>query len=448
MILLSLPFNYGLTLQIGFNFKIYEIVFLIYLLVSIICTLYSGTISVKLQEENFDINIIVSVLFCSFVLSNLIAFYYFNINIGDAGIYYQWAVGRFSPFLNSPIAVAYVVFSLLIFLFFLHNISQLTINSALKVWVAGAVLCVVYLAYCNVALFVGLPEILLPGMDEGFQFGNVFGREIIRSGTFKEGNFLSGYLLASSVFSYYLYLNENRIRYLFFSLIFTSSIFLTLSTVGVILIFLFWILYFSANMLFIRKISRQALFKSLIIIISVVVLLNVSGIKEYFSEIIIEKVIYTDIAESSTAYSKFDRIDSLIKAVEIFFDYPLSGVGTYNFGYYYPLYWTEELFPDGTEFKKIPNNVYIQLLCENGIIVIIPFLIFFAIIFRRFIRIKQKKKEHLLMISLFLAILIKWNAYPSYTLVYDWVSFSIIAFSFGNCRYINIHKYSAKAVNQ
>jgi O-antigen ligase len=71
--------------------------------------------------------------------------------------------------------------------------------------------------------------------------------------------------------------------------------------------------------------------------------------------------------------------------------------------------------------KLIPNNVYIELLSELGLVATAVFLLFMAMLFRR-----TRGAELAPLRWGLLALLLVWNAFPTYTLISIWAFFALI----------------------
>jgi len=417
-----------MTLNLGFNVKFYEMATIALFCCIIFDVLNSGIIALEYKIIYKKVYKSLVILFLSYAFTNMVSYWYFIDNIIDKRHIYHWSVGRYSPGINTLVALGYIAIAILTTMILLEFINPANFRKLIQIWVASAMVSVLYLFYTNISLHLSLPELILPGMDDGIQHGNLLGIEFARSGTFKEGNFLSGYLLTSALLSHHLYSLNKHYYYLLCTLLFIFSIFITISTTGTLSIILFLLVFYTLKTVYITKVSLFKLFKQLIIMFIAIVGFIISPLSGYFKEVIISKIFAADVNDSASAYSKFDRLDVIEKAWSVFLDYPLTGVGTYNFGYYYPSYASNTVFSDGTLNKKIPNNVYIQILCENGIITFIAFVVFVITVFTLFIKKKYKNESDIVFMSLFVCILFKWLAYPTLTLIYDWISIAFIIF--------------------
>ena len=415
----SLPFTYAMTLKIGFNIKIYEIIAFLLLFYFIFKQVKSQKIFYKTKYKNIYILFTLYVVFT--ILSNLFSLYDFtSINHN-----YIWAVGRFAPYINSISPIIYLILIFFIFFYLLEKLNERLIYKVIKYWLIGAFISGLYLIYSNVAIYTGLPEIILPGMDNirYSGFGNfIFARE----GTFREGNFLSAYLVASIVLLHILYIKTKQKKLIFLGIYFIIALFLTVSTSGIISLFIYFNIYFLLMIFYFK--SKTALKKWVLFYLIIFLSIYFSPLFDLLYDIIYLKLFSSNIDYSPMAYSKFDRLYHLQKGIEIFKEHYLFGIGSYNFGYYFPMITDSNIFSDGTEYKKIINNVYVQILVENGIFTFLFFISIFILIIKRFIRKRQKDILDIISISFLISILIRWNAYPTYLLMFDWISIIIIIY--------------------
>jgi O-antigen ligase len=73
-------------------------------------------------------------------------------------------------------------------------------------------------------------------------------------------------------------------------------------------------------------------------------------------------------------------------------------------------------------FKLIPNNIYIELLCESGIF---AFIIFCLIFINLIVKVNGNDFVHLK--SGLIIALIYFCAFPTYTMLFIWVFIAVIA---------------------
>ena len=135
----------------------------------------------------------------------------------------------------------------------------------------------------------------------------------------------------------------------------------------------------------------------------------------YFETVVIGKLVGTE------AVSRLNRIDFALEGLRMFREHPIAGVGLSQYGYNYNSF---QYFVNSSEadlHKLIPNNVYVELLSELGLIATVVFLIFLAMLFRR----TRDSRLAPLRWGL-LAMFLVWNAFPTYTLINIWAFFALI----------------------
>jgi O-antigen ligase len=91
------------------------------------------------------------------------------------------------------------------------------------------------------------------------------------------------------------------------------------------------------------------------------------------------------------------------------------GVGLSQFGYFYNSYQTLGILGIAETVKLIPNNIYVELLSELGII---GFLIFTSFLFQVYRRLRFPELTPLRLT--FITMLFVWNAFPTYTMMFLW----------------------------
>jgi O-antigen ligase len=120
--------------------------------------------------------------------------------------------------------------------------------------------------------------------------------------------------------------------------------------------------------------------------------------------------------------SAADRITKVLKAVNMFTENPIFGVGLGQYSWLYDDYLPYSLTDDIG--SVVPLNVFVQLLAENGLVGFFCVSIFFAVLWSR----SDKSYRGLL-----LYVLISMNFYPTYKFLFMWVLFALI-FSSGKQR--------------
>jgi hypothetical protein len=138
-----------------------------------------------------------------------------------------------------------------------------------------------------------------------------------------------------------------------------------------------------------------------------------------------EKLFEEDVTAAS--FSRIDRLASIDTAFQLFVQSPLLGHGLQSYGFLANDYLDGPLLAVYDEgFRRIPNNIYIEVAAELGVV---GLLIFGTLMFRLIQLIGSQRTGHA---SNFLAgaigVLIYWNAFPTYSVMFVWVYFGIACF--------------------
>lgn len=202
----------------------------------------------------------------------------------------------------------------------------------------------------------------------------------------------------------------------------TFGILLTESTVGIVtLIFIF------AFFVFLRASNLFRLYALMILFIALL------GAYEFNINNFNEKLF--NAGPSVENISKYDRVQSFEAGKEIFLDYPLLGVGIEAYGFVVndKLDQSEFKFYN-FDFRRIPNNVYIELLSQFGLIGFSIVALLFFHLFR-----KLKTCSLYLFVGLY-AILLYWVAFPSFSVGYIWAYLGFCQFMINQCEQKNNRK--------
>lgn len=400
--LLFLPFTQALTINVGFPLKISELVLFGLILISISRDKISSK-SILLIRENKSLILFLMLVFISFVC-NLFWQYEYTL---------KKVPNRVSPNVDSFLKLGYIV--LAIFTFFISGFFLSKKLSLVKYWVYGAVLASIYSWYLFISTALDLPYLKLFGMEAVPQ--SLFG--IIRCGTFKEGNFFGMFLLLSSVLAFYL----KRTRMGIFLMI---TIITTFSTISLISAFIF--LLFQVRKFFLRK--KTLLFLLIISPLTIVLFIFIQT-TTFYKNNIYAKIMEPSNKMSMRNLSKVDRVLTARIAYKIGVNNPILGVGPYNYGLHYDKYndftkyiinnneWSLNYFKRINK-RAIPNNIYFEVWAEYGIVGFCLFVIFLLKILYTAFRNKND-----IITGGVIAMLVSFNAFPSFTLLFLWVFLSI-----------------------
>jgi O-antigen ligase len=390
----TLPFTYALTVDLSFPLKIYEIALAVVLL--------SYLLDLRLPLAPKAV-----------VPARWLAWFAVMATVLTLVRFVVPAVGsevgafsvRFGPVGDAVAKLLYLMLGILSFLLFSRFAYQ-DEAGFLRAWRIGAMIAAGYTLYLFVVGLLGFEPLLLPGIDEPRYF-SVAGRTFVRSGTFQEGNFLGLFLLVSVGLALY-----ERRRSL--AILLSLTVLLTFSTVNVLGLALLWVMvWFREHSA--MSVGRRALYiaMGILVVLAVGFALWHAG---YLQAVVLGKL------GSDELGSRVERIAFVIAGFRMFVDHPVLGVGISQFGYFYNTYQPLGLLGIAETVKLIPNNIYIELLCELGIPGLLLFAGFLAAIY---VRLRSPQLAPLRLT--FITMLFVWNAFPTYTVMFLWAFFGLAA---------------------
>ncbi|MBN8854814.1 MAG: hypothetical protein BGO55_20075 [Sphingobacteriales bacterium 50-39] len=391
-----MPFTQALTFNLGFPFKLSEIA--LFLLAPFYLLLKRR---IPLPRS---IIYTIGLLFFIISASELINLFY----------KYPYALRTYKTRFGytGDSITRYVYFVLALLTFFVATDMFLTHRRRyINIWLYGAVLAAVYAWYLAIFSFLNLPVFLLPGMTHPPQEIVAFHRQIIRCGTFLEGNMMSLYLFLSGAMAFYSRKYKTGIFLLF-------TVFTTFSTLSIISVFIFLILYLQKH-IFRKKYLVYAL-PALVLIFSATFLFTKT---EFYKFHVYNKLFSNaDKADDPQAYSKADRIFSIKDAYNMGVGNPVWGVGLANYSRHYDRYQSrgnldERLYVNFQRIndKVIPNNIYLELWSETGAISLLIFVLFLAILLSY-----ARKDSSRALFPALICMMICFMAYPSFIMIYLW----------------------------
>lgn len=240
-----------------------------------------------------------------------------------------------------------------------------------------------------------------------------------RAGTFNEGN-LAGlyYLLSIFVALEYrrmVYSNSYANSFLVLAVL---GMVLSRSTVGIILLAILLCIQYilSART---RRSGVGRLLMVFVLLPSIAIGLTMIGAD--FG--IREKLFEEDV--TALSFSRIDRLESISVAMHLFSEAPIFGQGiqTYGFLSNYLLTGTLQAFYDES-FRRITNNIYAELGAELGLVGL--FLFFGFVVSMSQIAARHTGEGRLQWLLGLTAVLLYWNAFPTYSVVFIWVFFGLI----------------------
>lgn len=402
--LFFLPFTQALTVNIGFPLKISELILSVLIFIFI-----AKLIAFKKFKPLTKVSLIILMFLVwaslSFVINSLWQYPYPLKTIPF----------RISAIGDSFLRLCYIVLNILGF--FISVIFLRKNPKILKYWVYGAIIASIYSWYLFLFSGFNLPYVKLFGMEEAPQSLNGF----IRCGTFKEGNFLGLYLLLSAITSFYLQKKKTGIFLLL-------TIATTFSTITIISTIVFLVFIIRKSFLKIKTL------KILVIIMPFMFLACIYTVNTpYFQTYVYAKINTPSNVLNKWSFSKVDR--TLTARIGYFqgINNMFFGVGPFNYGLHYDEYndfktfilnnneWSLNFFLRENR-RRIANNVYIEVFAEYGFFGFFIFIIFLIKILRLAIR-----NQNDLITGGIIAILISFNAFPSFIMLFVWVFLAIPA---------------------
>lgn len=409
IILVTLPLTNSVTLPVGFPLKIYEGAGLL----ALASLALRGTLRLGQHHR-------LPMLWVVFFFGSMFpaAWGIYQLLEMDLSML-EWAHGRFNPLINTGFHFFYLAFDIGLLTLFVHALvtGLLTVREFCRFWLIGALAAVVYAVLLNLVLQAGLPAALLLRWDE-VQFMNLGGLNIARTGPFEEGNYFGLYLLASLVVALRA-LHQWPER--FFKLM------LPVLAVGVVitaspaaLMGMLALVFMAAMRGSTSPRVRALALGGAVVALAVVVQTGL------FQTVIIDKfsLLFTGGVTDVTNVSLIQRMNESYHAWQMFLDHPW-GVGMGNFGYFFGGY--DDLFvwlvSDFVSFKRIANNVYLEVLCEHGAPLFALFMLILGLMIKRLIH----SREFLVAVGL-LVLCVYFLAFPTFRLSLIWVFWSLAVF--------------------
>ncbi len=351
----TLPLTYALTVPVGFPLKIYELV----LAGLLVIAMAEGRIRVAPGLRPYVEPLLAFLVFASVVL--VFRLIYRLDSFTTSGF-----ESRAGPVGDGLLKLAY--WSLAVFAFAV--VATETYESperVARVWCISAVCAAIYGWALAIPSALNLPAPLLPGMEAAARI-TLGGREVLRGGTFQEGNFFSLYLLASLAIAMW----SRRSKSAWFL---GATVLITFSTANVagLVVMLGWM----AASRFHR--SRDVRIK--IRIVATILLASIAfagGLvaSGYLSTIFIAKLTGVQFA------SALDRLDLTVAGLRMTAAHPLIGVGVSQYGFNYRPFQLTDVFDVARPVKPIATNSWVELAAETGVFGMSLILLFSARVFR------------------------------------------------------------------
>ncbi len=406
-VLIALPYTKSLSLPIGFALKPYEILLPLLLVAA-------------LSEGQFKVGRSAALVrtWWIFLFASLFPTAWGFLAVLELDLtFLEWATGRFSPAVNVIFHTVYLTLDILLLVVFLTVMQRrvLTMREMAYYWTWGSVISVGYAVWLNLVNLAGLP-LAVALRFAPIQTIDVMGLRLVRSGPFEEGNFFGLYLVVSLTFALWA---QRRYPHRLFDVSIVAlalGIFMSASPAAMVsMLILLAAASLRGGVPRAIKIMQVGVGVALIALV-----LNTNLLQE----LVIEKfslLLVGGVTDSGNV-SLVRRVNETVHAWWLFRDYPM-GVGIGNFGYFwgnYPEYypWLQVAF---TTKKQIPNNVYLEVLTEQGIA---GFVIFMGI---QFTMLRALVRRRAVTLSLGLvATLAYFFVFPTFRLAFLWVFWAVL----------------------
>ncbi|MBI6545291.1 MAG: O-antigen ligase family protein, partial [Cyanobacteria bacterium NC_groundwater_1444_Ag_S-0.65um_54_12] len=149
---------------------------------------------------------------------------------------------------------------------------------------------------------------------------------------------------------------------------------------------------------------------------------GVKAVSDPFVNGLVVQKVFVSRDDSSWTDSREVRLDLLRVGMKMFISSPLFGTGLAQYGFRYREYADKyEGIAVGQAQKTIPNNVYIELLAESGLV---GFVLFVLFTWRALSFAAMRALENLQ--SALIAMLVMFLAFPSFSIMYVWFFLGII----------------------
>ena len=303
----------------------------------------------------------------------VVSYYIPSLNILRAAprlLLYVFAVNFFFSSIKKKNDIPFLLFIISIALssYFAHNAG--IARSILKQYIdyyLFFVFCLVYID--NEETFTQFFNIFLAGFWFYFFFGLFYRGMVPFHPLLGDEDAFGPYMAMGVVASYFSAFRNAKVdkKLLIGTFLFTGGVVLSFARGALVgLVFAFFFIWLKSK----RKIATF-----FVIICIAVIGLSASFFFFEGSQYLEEIKTITEASEETEG----DRIFYWTKAVEIFKDNPLLGVGSRNYGFVLPDYITpEESFERGMFtgfwYGRVPHSIYFQLLSEQGLVGVLSFL--------------------------------------------------------------------------
>lgn len=387
-----LPFTYALTIYVGFPLKVYEVALPIAALATLVQPKIVG--SVAFFRILAAMIILVTIVAVGFVFNAVSPA---SEILEDESLRFGGPLGRIVEGVAKTLYLLFVVISFLV----IYQQSRRAPRLIVAAWLYGAAVSAGYLVYLNLAVNLGFNVAALPGILRHQQI-EFSGFTFIRSGTFEEGNFAALYFLFSMAISL-------TYRRFFLAGLFLLATAFTMSTIGMIGVFLLLCL------LVMMPRAGGSMVPRVLAAMLAVTLFSISVASGYLDYVAEEKFSF------ERPGSFVDRLNDVVTGSSIFLENPFVGVGLAQYGYHFDQHKAWDDLVDTHEGKRIPNNVYVELLAETGILGVVAFLSILYLVIQRLRRSQMIRP----LLAANLSAVVVLNAFPTFTMMYLWAFWAV-----------------------
>lgn len=424
LIVFFLPYAECFVLNIGYPFKIYELLGIILFFLLVLGILIGEQITIKITKYEKKIYLVLLVFSISYCISVVMGLY----NLANLP---EWAVGRYEPVASGATRILYLIFNILFFILFSQYIRNKTVLlRMIKIWIISSFIVSLYAMYLFLASLFKKPVFLLPGI-QGIQYISINGLGyFIRNVTFKEGNIFGGYMLASLLITLpFIFIKDREVNPFSTKLIYVIFFFqliallISYSAINIITFTVIALIFFIITSF--KKIG-SSLRRKQIKLLSILLIITLLFVKFGLHNTLYEKLFGNDRVWS---YSRKDRINMAVTGLKMTNKNLIFGVGPGNYGYYYNEF-SADSFKDEKN-KRIVGNIYIEMLCETGVLGLVIYLLFILLMIRVcFIKTKTIMGCYQPVVNglfcAFIGMLLAYNAFPTFTLTFHWVLMGIL----------------------
>jgi len=368
LIIIMLPFQQILTLQVGLTVRISDLIIGIVFIFMFLTYLKTGQ---RLYFNMFFLYLLLNAMLMTVLLNDQIKY---GISTFDSSVTTRTLINIIG------VAIAIMAYSIGVFI---GKKAHIFIK-VIKLWSGMIIFLSIYVFIQFLVINITGTWIHLPGEHLNEITSYAYGLRRPYGFSIEPGAL--GNFLAFSFLLIFTYLENSRFKNI--TLVLCSiAIFCSMSSIAIITI---------VSFAFLGMLSKKMPLKYKMLLVALLIFI--------FFLIINNKFLYAATVGKvfENNYSRLDRTTNSVILKNMFIDHPIFGVGFGNYGALRNLYSANTEFPY-RNFYDTPNSFYFELIGELGIIGTILFIIF-AI--KLFFFVKKSKKNPILIIFPFLILII------------------------------------------